>query len=42
VSSDDDSESILPPDMPCVEISGDADVDTLAPLLAMVEERDRM
>jgi len=28
--------------MPCVESSGDTDADTLAPLLAMVEERDRM
>ena len=42
MSSDDDNECILPPDMPCVESSGDTDADTLAPLLAMVEERDRM
>jgi hypothetical protein len=48
VSSDDDNECILPPDVPRTESSGDADADTLAPLIMLppplvtVDERDRV
>lgn len=41
VSSDDDNECILPPDIARTDSSGDADADTLAPLV-MVDERDRV
>jgi hypothetical protein len=48
VSSQDDNECILPPDVLRTDSSGDADADTLAPLimlpppLVMVDERDRV
>jgi hypothetical protein len=48
VSSDEDRDCTLPPDVPWADSSGDADADTLAPLimlpppLVMVDERDRV